>query len=99
MGGRGRSRLDFTDLDEFKPRSGRASPPDDREAMNRALSFPSREAVVESQINIKGSARDIEHFRTIAKRDGLRLIGLLRRAVDAYEREIDTEPPGQPKKH
>jgi len=98
MGGGGRNRLNFADLDEFKPRPGPTSPPDGREAMDRALSFPSREGVVEGQINIKGSARDIERFRAIAKRDGLRLIGLLRRALDAYEREIETEPPGQCRK-
>lgn len=43
--------------------------------------------VEESQINIKGNANDIQRFRQIAKRDGLRLIGLLRRATEAYERQ------------
>jgi hypothetical protein len=45
------------------------------------------DSVEESQINIKGNARDIQRFRQIAKRDGLRLIGLLRRATEAYERQ------------
>ena len=44
----------------------------------------------ESQINIKGDRAEIERFRRVAKRDGYRLIGLLRRAVDAYEREVAT---------
>ncbi|NJO55861.1 MAG: hypothetical protein HC834_05340 [Rhodospirillales bacterium] len=42
---------------------------------------------LESQINIKGDRTEIERFRRLAKRDGYRLIGLLRRAVDAHERE------------
>ena len=43
---------------------------------------------IESQINIKGDRAEIERFRRLAKRDGYRLIGLLRRALDAYEREV-----------
>lgn len=43
---------------------------------------------MDSQINIKGDRADIERFRRLAKRDGYRLIGLLRRALDAYEREM-----------
>ncbi len=44
----------------------------------------------ESQINIKGSRAQIQRFRRIAKRDGLRLIGLLIRATDAYEGQQQT---------
>lgn len=49
-------------------------------------------SVVEAQINIKGDSVDIQRFRQVAKRDGLRLIGLLRRALDAYEREGKEAP-------
>lgn len=44
----------------------------------------------ESQINIKGSHAQLQRFRRIAKRDGLRLIGLLIRATDAYEAQQPT---------
>lgn len=68
--------LDFDGNDE--------SPPQSRVASQDA-------GGPEAQINIKGAARDIQRFRQIAKRDGLRLIGLLRRATEAYEREARTE--------
>lgn len=41
----------------------------------------------EAQINIKGDAALIARFRQIARRDCIRLSELLRRALDAYERE------------
>lgn len=72
----------FTDSDPF----GSVDLAGDRESGRRTLNG-SLEASPESQINIKGDAIDIDRFRRIAKRDGLRLIGLLRRALDAYERE------------
>lgn len=69
----------------------------DHEAKNDAFWSPgtSHDEHVEAQINIKGSARDIERFRRIAKRDGLRLIGLLRRATEAYEREGSLRRPAR----
>ena len=38
-------------------------------------------------LSTRAELEAIERFRAIAKRDGLRLIGLLSRALDAYERE------------
>jgi hypothetical protein len=46
------------------------------------------EGDADGQINIKGDRSEIDRFRRLAKRDGFRLIGLLRRALDAYEREV-----------
>ena len=54
-------------------------------AINGGALKPSEEE--EGQINIKGDRATIDRFRKTARRDGLRLIGLLRRALDAYVRE------------
>jgi len=86
MGEGQRQSLDFGVLNDFQPRPQRSRPPNDRKAIDQTSAFPSREAGEEGQINIKGDRDSIERFRAIAKRDGLRLIGLLSRALDAYER-------------
>jgi hypothetical protein len=56
-----------------------------RSALETGSNTVSVDGPEESQINIKGDRADIERFRHVARRDGLRLIGLLRRALDAYE--------------
>ncbi len=77
-----RASLNFEGID--KPRAQARSEPTQRRAIDHASGFPSREPA-EGQINIKGPSSEIARFRSIAKRDGLRLIGLLSRALDAYE--------------
>jgi hypothetical protein len=82
--------LDRLGADAFEPKPKTApSAADDRAKAKRvraATQFPSREAG-DSQMNIKGPEDLLNRFRQIAKRDGLRASGLLKRALDAYERE------------
>lgn len=80
--------------DAFKPKP-KAVPSvrDERAKVKRARSaaqFPSHEAC-DSQMNIKGPEDLLNRFPHIAKRDGLRVSRLLRRALDAYEREQGRE--------
>lgn len=68
------------------------TPDQARAALEARSNTVSVDGPEESQINIKGGRADIERFRHVAKRDGLRLIGLLRRALDAYEQRALQEP-------
>lgn len=91
-----RANLDFSKLgDQFKPRPKsaprvkKANP--EKRVIDQAAAFPSREPPSEgdepASLLIRGSAANLNRFRQTAKRDGLKLEGLLRLALDAYEQK------------
>ncbi|WP_273755768.1 hypothetical protein [Bartonella sp. MM73XJBT.G] len=63
-----RKTLDFSELDEFKPRQAKtALNTVECKEIDRAVTFPSREQSDESQINIKASIAIIKRFKSYGK--------------------------------
>lgn len=90
-----RGSLDFGKLSQFKPRpkkprASQKKKPEQR-VIDQAATFPSREppskADEQTSLLIRGSAEILNRFRQTAKRDGLKLEGLLRMALEAYEQK------------
>lgn len=90
-----RGTLDFGKLSQFKPRPKSKTRPrkanPEQRVIDQAAAFPSREPPSQGDeqgsLLIRGNADILNRFRQTAKRDGLKLGGLLRMALDAYEQK------------
>lgn len=81
-----RKTLDFTTLDDFKPRKSiMTSRITERKQIDKTAAFPSREQSEDSQINIKANINTIARFRTMAKQDRYRHGEFLEILIDFYE--------------
>ena len=56
------------------------------QAIDRAASFPSREAPDDDQLNIRGSRVVLDRFRALRKSERYKYADLLEMMMDAYER-------------
>jgi hypothetical protein len=90
-----RGSLDFSKLSQFKPRPKARTKPKtkpEQRVIDQAATFPSREPPAQKDneqdsLLIRANADVVRRFREIAKRDGLKLGGLLRMATEAYEQK------------
>ncbi len=81
-----RRSLDFGDLDEFTPRPKLTAPAAaERQAVDQAAAFPSRERADDAQMNIKAPAATLARFRRLAKSERYRHGEFLEILMDAYE--------------
>lgn len=84
-----RSTLAMPDLDDFEPRpkgqGGDRSPTAVKKAVDKASSFPSREASKDVQINIHGPSDVIERFKAMAKDDRRSYYAMLEILMDNFE--------------
>lgn len=80
----GRTRLDFN-LDDFEEPSSKKVNVTDKQAIDRESAFPSREAEIEGQLNIRASRDTIKRFRSMAKKERYTLGAFLEILMNAYE--------------
>lgn len=86
---------DFGSLDDFetprKPAKAQAvpGPSNDRarKAIDQASSFPSREASIEGQLNMKGDEAILDRFRALSKSERYKYVAMLEILMDAYEKK------------
>lgn len=80
---------DLDGLDDFTPRPKSQepdrSPKAVKKAVDKASSFPSREASKEAQLNIKGPEEMIERFKTMCKDDRRSYYAMLEILMDNFE--------------
>ncbi len=82
-----RKTLDFSELDEFKPRQAKtALNTVECKEIDRAVTFPSREQSDESQINIKASIAIIKRFKSMAKPERYRHGDFLEILMNTYKK-------------
>ncbi|WP_273788565.1 hypothetical protein [Bartonella grahamii] len=81
-----RKTLDFSELDDFKPRQAQSSLNIvQRKEIDKAATFPSREQSVEIQLNIKASINIINRFKLMAKQERYRHGDFLEILMNAYK--------------
>ena len=82
------------DLDDFAPRSSGAgqgaqasNPPaaDTRRSIDAVSHFPSREAALDAQLNLKGPKPILDRFRAMCKADRRAYYDMLEILMDRYE--------------
>lgn len=81
------------DLDDFAPRraagQGAGTPArptaDTRRAVDAVSQFPSREAVADAQLNLKGPREVLDRFRAMCKADRRSYYDMLGILMDRYE--------------
>ena len=80
-----RQALDFGGLDDFDlPTPKSAQIQIVKKAIDQSATFPSREAIDDSQMNIKAPAEILERFRGLAKAERYRHGEFLQILMDAY---------------
>ncbi|WP_273783773.1 MULTISPECIES: hypothetical protein [unclassified Bartonella] len=81
-----RKPLNFSELDDFKPRQTQSSLNIvQRKEIDKAATFPSREQSVEIQLNIKASVNIINRFKLMAKQERYRHGDFLEILMNAYK--------------
>lgn len=74
------------DLGDFAPRGGTPTAPSEtKRAVDRAASFPSREASPDAQLNLKGPRHILERFKAMCKEDRRAYYDMLEILMDRYE--------------
>lgn len=82
-----RKALDFSDLDEFRPREPSPVPKRvNQKAVDQVSSFPSRDPQQDDQINIKAPSSTLVRFKRMAKSERYKYGEFLERLMDAYEK-------------
>ncbi len=82
-----RKALDFTELEDFKPREKKRTrrTAKTKKAVDKVSDFPSRDVSDDGQINIKGPTAILERFREMAKAERYRHAEFLEILMNAYE--------------
>lgn len=83
-----RKALDFNGLDDFEPRKrDKIAPIEERKAIDKISTFPSRERSDEGQINIRAPSDVLQRFRQMAKKERYTLGAFLEILMKSYDNE------------
>ena len=76
-------------LDDFAPRvpasSGQGGAPENKKAIDAISSFPSREASLDAQLNLKGPKHILDRFKAMCKSDRRPYYDMLEILMDEFE--------------
>lgn len=73
------------DLDDFAPKPAAASSIEAKKEVDKVSNFPSREAAIEGQLNMKGSKAILDRFKTMCKDDRRSYVAMLEILMDKFE--------------
>lgn len=78
-------KMNLGGLDDFEPRKPTEAPKPTRKDIDKVSSFPSREAAIEGQMNMKGSKAVLDRFKAMCKDDRRSYAAMLEILMDSFE--------------
>lgn len=82
-----RTPLNLDDLSDFEPKPPKRKEEQiaDKKAVDKAATFPSREASAEGQLNIQGPKHILDRFKSVCKADRRPYYDMLEILMDSFE--------------